>query len=308
MLVLVVFVKENVNFIQYMSLGNIVDSGLFGLFYGILSGYMDGVFLVCIFVVLIIVFNQQGYQLGFFFFDGFSSLLYCQVLFFDFLLLSVKIQSDEQMVNQWIGWLDCYVQDENCWFLWILFNGIIFDDMQQQGFVCCYSKVVGDVDVQIDWVLIVLCEVGKFDNMVVIIIGGYGKLLNVKYDVFDWLCEQLQVLLVIYWLGMLVQEIVILIDNKDVMIMLMQCLFYVLMLVNEYLQGEDLFSVVWCCNWVIVVNGDMLVIIILIIIVVFNYNGIYIIWSCDGEKIKDQKLQFSLLLQVLIDEKCFIVN
>ncbi|CDL10131.1 FIG001881: hydrolase of alkaline phosphatase superfamily [Klebsiella pneumoniae IS43] len=36
---------------------------------------------------------------------------------------------------------------------------------------------------------------------------------------------------------------------------------------------------------------------------VLNHNGTYTTWSRDGEKIKDQKPQLSLLLQVLTDEK-----
>lgn len=41
----------------YMSFGNIIDNGIFGLFYGILLSYMDGILLICMFAVLIIVFN-----------------------------------------------------------------------------------------------------------------------------------------------------------------------------------------------------------------------------------------------------------
>lgn len=37
------FAQENVNFTQHMSSGNTTDSGMFGLFYGISPGYMDGV-------------------------------------------------------------------------------------------------------------------------------------------------------------------------------------------------------------------------------------------------------------------------
>ena len=42
--------------------------------------------------------------------------------------------------------------------------------------------------------------------------------------------------------------------------------------------------------------------------VVLDHNGTYHTWNSDGEKIKDQKPQLSLLLQVLTDEKRFIAN
>lgn len=67
---------KNVNFTQHMSSGNTADSGLFGLFYGISHGYMDGVLSARIPAALITALNQQGYQLGLFSSDGFSSPLY----------------------------------------------------------------------------------------------------------------------------------------------------------------------------------------------------------------------------------------
>ncbi|MGU0057103.1 hypothetical protein ACVXG7_23880 [Enterobacter hormaechei] len=39
-----------------------------------------------------------------------------------------------------------------------------------------------------------------------------------------------------------------------------------------------------------------------------NSNGNYQTYSLEGEKLKDQKPQLSLLLQVLTDEKRFIAN
>lgn len=40
-----------------MSFGNIIDNGIFGLFYGISSSYMDGILSIRTFAVLIIAFN-----------------------------------------------------------------------------------------------------------------------------------------------------------------------------------------------------------------------------------------------------------
>lgn len=160
---------------------------------------MDGVLSARIPAALITALNQQGYQLGLFSSDGFSSPLYRQALLSDFSLPSAKTQSDEQTANQWIGWLDRYAQDENRWFSWISLNGTTLDDTQQQGFVRRYSKAAGDVDAQIDRVLTALREAGKLDNTVVIITGGHGKPLNAKHDAFDWSREQLQVPLVIHW-------------------------------------------------------------------------------------------------------------
>jgi membrane-anchored protein YejM (alkaline phosphatase superfamily) len=57
-----------------MSSGS-ADSGYFGLFYGISPSYMDGVLSARVPAALISALNQQGYQLGLFSSNGFSSAL-----------------------------------------------------------------------------------------------------------------------------------------------------------------------------------------------------------------------------------------
>ncbi|HDT0613000.1 TPA: DUF3413 domain-containing protein [Klebsiella michiganensis] len=302
------FAKDNVNFTQHMSSGNTADSGMFGLFYGISPSYMDGVLSARIPAALITSLNQQGYQLGLFSSDGFSSPLYRQALLSDFSLPVAKAQSDEQTANQWINWLDRYAQDENRWFSWVSLNGTTFDDGQQQNFVRRYGNAAGAVDTQIGRVLNALREAGKLDNTVVIVTAGRGMPLNPQHEQFGWSREQLQVPLVIHWPGTPAQEIATLTDNKDVMTTLMQRLLHVSTPANEYSQGEDLFSAARRRAWVTAANSDTLAITTPKFTVVLNHNGTYRTWNSDGEKINDQKPQLSLLLQVLTDEKRFIAN
>ena len=302
------FAQENVNFTQHMSSGNTTDNGMFGLFYGISPGYMDGVLSARIPAALITAFNQQGYQLGLFSSDGFSSPLYRQALLSDFSLPNEKTQSDEQTADQWIGWLNRYAQDENRWFSWISLNGTTLEDSQQQNFARRYSRAAGDVDNQIGRVLSALNEAGKLDNTVVIITAAHGMPLNPQNGKFDWSREQLQVPLVIHWPGIPAQNIATLTSNKDVMTTLMQRLLHVSTPANEYSQGEDLFSPVRRRAWVTAANGDTLAVTSSEATVVLNHNGTYSTWDSDGKKIDNRKPQLSLLLQILTDEKRFIAN
>ncbi|ATM04492.1 MULTISPECIES: LPS biosynthesis-modulating metalloenzyme YejM [Raoultella] len=302
------FAQENVNFTQHMSSGNTTDSGMFGLFYGISPGYMDGVLSARIPAALITAFNQQGYQLGLFSSDGFSSPLYRQALLSDFSLPNEKTQSDEQTADQWIGWLNRYAQDENRWFSWISLNGTTLDNSQQQNFARRYSRAAGDVDSQISRVLSALSDAGKLDNTVVIITAAHGMPLNPQRGKFDWSREQLQVPLVIHWPGIPAQNIATLTSNKDVMTTLMQRLLHVSTPANEYSQGEDLFSPARRRAWVTAANGDTLAVTSPEVTVVLNHNGTYSTWNSDGKKIDNRKPQLSLLLQILTDEKRFIAN
>ena len=302
------FAEQNISFTRHMSSGNTTDNGIFGLFYGISPSYMDGILSTRTPAALITALNQQGYQLGLFSSDGFTSPLYRQALLSDFSMPSVRTQSDEQTATQWINWLGRYAQEDNRWFSWVSFNGTNIDDSNQQAFARKYSRAAGNVDDQINRVLNALRDSGKLDNTVVIITAGRGIPLSEEEETFDWSHGHLQVPLVIHWPGTPAQRINALTDHTDLMTTLMQRLLHVSTPANEYSQGEDLFSPARRRAWVTAANGDTLAVTSPEVTVVLNHNGTYSTWNSDGKKIDNRKPQLSLLLQILTDEKRFIAN
>jgi len=302
------FADKNINFTQHMSSGNSTDTGIFGLFYGISPGYMDGVLSSRIPAALITGLNQQGYQLGLFSSDGFSSPLYRQALLSDFSLPTTQSQSDAQTAGQWINWLNRYAQDDNRWFSWVALNGTTLDDSNQKTFARRYAKAAGDVDAQIARVLDALRESGKLENTVVVITAGHGVPLGNEGNDVDWSRPRLHVPLVIHWPGTPSQRINMLTDHKDVMTTLMQRLLHVSTPANEYSQGQDLFSATRRHNWVTAASNNTLAVTTPALTLVLNSNGSYKTYNPQGEKLNDQTPQLSLLLQVLTDEKRFIAN
>ena len=300
------FADSNVNFTQHMSAGNNADNGIFGLFYGISPSYMDGVLSARIPAALISALNQQGYQLGLFSSDGFTSPIYRQALLSDFSLPPGKSQNDAQTASQWTNWLKNNAQDENRWFSWVSFNGTTINNAQANDRQ--YARAAADVDAQIAKVLNALRDSGKLDDTVVIITAGHGVPLSSQNSNFNWSRAQLQVPLVIHWPGTPAQRIDLLTDHKDIMTTLMQRLLHVSTPANEYSQGQDLFSATRRHNWVTSADNDTLAITTPAMTVVLSHNGHYKTWSAAGEKEEDQKAQLSLLLQVLTDEKRFIAN
>ncbi|MFP5595248.1 LPS biosynthesis-modulating metalloenzyme YejM [Kluyvera sp. 142486] len=300
------FADSNVNFTQHMSAGNNADNGIFGLFYGISPSYMDGVLSARIPAALISALNQQGYQLGLFSSDGFTSPIYRQALLSDFSLPPGKSQNDAQTASQWTHWLKNNAQDENRWFSWVSFNGTTINNAQANDRQ--YARAAADVDAQIAKVLDALRDSGKLDDTVVIITAGHGVPLSDENSTFSWSRAQLQVPLVIHWPGTPAQRIDLLTDHKDIMTTLMQRLLHVSTPANEYSQGQDLFSATRRHNWVTSADNDTLAITTPAITVVLSHNGHYKTWNAAGEKEEDQKAQLSLLLQVLTDEKRFIAN
>ena len=302
------FAEQNISFTRHMSSGNTTDNGIFGLFYGISPSYMDGILSTRTPAALITALNQQGYQLGLFSSDGFTSPLYRQALLSDFSMPSVRTQSDEQTATQWINWLGRYAQEDNRWFSWVSFNGTNIDDSNQQAFARKYSRAAGNVDDQINRVLNALRDSGKLDNTVVIITAGRGIPLSEEEETFDWSHGHLQVPLVIHWPGTPAQRINALTDHTDLMTTLMQRLLHVSTPASEYSQGQDLFNPQRRHYWVAAADNDTLAITTPKKTLVLNNNGKYRTYNLRGERVKDEKPQLSLLLQVLTDEKRFIAN
>ncbi|CAD5833278.1 DUF3413 domain-containing protein [Escherichia coli] len=302
------FAEQNISFTRHMSSGNTTDNGIFGLFYGISPSYMDGILSTRTPAALITALNQQGYQLGLFSSDGFTSPLYRQALLSDFSMPSVRTQSDEQTATQWINWLGRYAQEDNRWFSWVSFNGTNIDDSNQQAFARKYSRAAGNVDDQINRVLNALRDSGKLDNTVVIITAGRGIPLSEDEETFDWSHGHLQVPLVIHWPGTPAQRINALTDHTDLMTTLMQRLLHVSTPASEYSQGQNLFNPQRRHYWVTAADNDTLAITTPKKTLVLNNNGKYRTYNLRGERVKDEKPQLSLLLQVLTDEKRFIAN
>ncbi|EKR5560844.1 cardiolipin transport protein PbgA [Escherichia coli] len=302
------FAEQNISFTRHMSSGNTTDNGIFGLFYGISPSYMDGILSTRTPAALITALNQQGYQLGLFSSDGFTSPLYRQALLSDFSMPSVRTQSDEQTATQWINWLGRYAQEDNRWFSWVSFNGTNIDDSNQQAFARKYCRAAGNVDDQINRVLNALRDSGKLDNTVVIITAGRGIPLSEDEETFDWSHGHLQVPLVIHWPGTPAQRINALTDHTDLMTTLMQRLLHVSTPASEYSQGQDLFNPQRRHYWVTAADNDTLAITTPKKTLVLNNNGKYRTYNLRGERVKDEKPQLSLLLQVLTDEKRFIAN
>ena len=269
---------------------------------------MDGILSTRTPAALITALNQQGYQLGLFSSDGFTSPLYRQALLSDFSMPSVRTQSDEQTATQWINWLGRYAQEDNRWFSWVSFNGTNIDDSNQQAFARKYSRAAGNVDDQINRVLNALRDSGKLDNTVVIITAGRGIPLSEDEETFDWSHGHLQVPLVIHWPGTPTQRINALTDHTDLMTTLMQRLLHVSTPASEYSQGQDLFNPQRRHYWVTAADNDTLAITTPKKTLVLNNNGKYRTYNLRGERVKDEKPQLSLLLQVLTDEKRFIAN
>jgi len=310
------FANHNIRFDQHFSSGNRNDTGQFGLFYGISPSYMQGILAARKPSALVTSLEQQGYEFGLFASDGFNSPLYRQALLTDFTLPPPVKQSDGQTVSQWQQWLN--VRGNGPWFSYVNLNGISAALRQESEsvptgntFIHRYQAGALSVDDQIKSILQSLKDRGELDKTVVVITASHGIEFN---ENGTWGSgnamnrRQLQVPLIIHWPGTPAQSINKLTDHADVMTTLMQRLLHVTTSPADYSQGEDLFAAKRRHNWVTTSDDGTLIITTPDQTLELESNGDYRAFDTDGKRIKDQKPELGLLLQVLTDEKRFLAN
>ena len=302
------FADNNIQFTQHFSSGSNSESGLFGLFYGISASYMNGILAARMPSALLSTLNNQGYQFGLFSSEGFSQPLYRQALLADYSLPAATSQNDGQTVDQWQAWLQKQQNTSAPWFSWVSLDGINASGNSVAAREKNYAQSSGNADKQITRILAQLQQNDLLKNTVVIITAGQGISFNNTGE-NDGNRGLLQVPLVIHWPSAPSQRIGQLTEQQDVMTTLMQRLLHVSTPAEDYSQGEDLFSPQRQHHWVTSTNdAGRLIITTPQMTLVLNNDGNYTTYDAAGKRLRKQRPELGLLLQVLTEEKRFIAN
>ncbi|MEC5341084.1 LPS biosynthesis-modulating metalloenzyme YejM [Brenneria populi] len=296
------FADQNIRFNAHYDSGTQPNAGLFNLFYGISTTYMDGILSARKPSALITALGQQGYQFGLFSTNGFDNSLYRQALLSDISLPAPQTQSDEAITSQWRQWLD---NDGNTapWFSYIELNG----SSAEKHAVPRDNANIQNVDRQINRIISTLREKSVLDKTVVVI-TSIPKSVRTSGQAQVFRRSLWQAPLIIHWPDTPAQIITKMTDNKDVMTTLMQRLLHVKNTPEDYSQGEDLFSAQRRHNWLANGNGGDLMITTPENIILLESNGNYRAYDRNGRRLSDEKPQLALLLQVLTNERRFIAN
>ncbi|MSE17647.1 DUF3413 domain-containing protein, partial [Pantoea agglomerans] len=253
------FASENVRFTQHYSAGDTPEKGLFGLFYGISSSYMNGILASRTPSALLGALSTQGYQFGLFSSEGFNPPLYRQALLTDYSLPATTSQPNASTVAQWQNWLEKQNGSQAPWFSWIALNGPDVTGDSAKARQRSYLRQAPAVDEQIHAVLSSLQARDLLKNTVVVITAQRGLALDGNPDSAGNR-QTLQVPLVIHWPDTPAQTVDRLSDHQDVMSTLMQRLLHVRTNPVNYSQGEDLFAARRRHDWVVSSEENKLVI------------------------------------------------
>lgn len=305
---LAAFATTSLNFSQHYSTGSAVDSGLFGLFYGISPNYLDSILAGRKSSALISALAHQHYQFGLFSSDGFNAPLYRQALFSDFTLPTPQKQSDAATVRQWESWLDTQTS-QHPWFAYVNLNGTTSGSTPSGSDASRYPRAAQQLDGQIAAMIDALRARHDLAKTVVVITASHGLTAdNEALGNNAYRRHQLQVPLIVHWPGTTPQLIAKMTSHEDVMATLMQRLLHVDSRALNYTQGEDLFAASRRHNWLTLGDGRDLVIVTPQQTIVLNRNGSYRTYDREDRELTGEQLPLPLLLQVLTDVKRFIAN
>ncbi|WP_370556372.1 LPS biosynthesis-modulating metalloenzyme YejM [Edwardsiella tarda] len=305
---LAAFATTSLNFSQHYSTGSAVDSGLFGLFYGISPNYLDSILAGRKSSALISALAHQHYQFGLFSSDGFNAPLYRQALFSDFTLPTPQKQSDAATVRQWESWLDTQTS-QHPWFAYVNLNGTTGGSNPSGSAASRYPRAAQQLDGQIAAMIDALRARHDLAKTVVVITASHALTAdNEAVGNNAYRRHQLQVPLIVHWPGTTPQSISKMTSHEDVMATLMQRLLHVDSRALNYTQGEDLFAASRRHNWLTLGDGRDLVIVTPQQTIVLNRNGSYRTYDREDRELTGEQLPLPLLLQVLTDVKRFIAN
>ncbi|MCV9880018.1 LPS biosynthesis-modulating metalloenzyme YejM [Brenneria izbisi] len=296
------FAEQNIRFSNHYDAGIQSNAGLFNLFYGISTTYLDGVLNARKPSALMTALSRQGYQFGLFSANGFNNVLYRQALLSDFSLPAPQEQNDDAITTQWQDWLS---RNNNAapWFSYIELNSSTSSATQSRRGQANNQ----DIDQQIGKIIGALQTHNQLEKTVIVVTTTQNDHPDdVKKNIFRR--AQWQIPLIVHWPNTPAQTITKMTDHKDVMATLMQRLLHVKNITDDYSQGEDLFAAQRHNNWLANGNGGTLMITTPEKIIMLENNGNYRAYNQDGEKLDDEKPQLTLLLQVLTSERRFIAN
>ncbi|WP_434524437.1 LPS biosynthesis-modulating metalloenzyme YejM [Photorhabdus asymbiotica] len=296
------FKETGIQFNQHFSTGIQNDTALFGLFYGISSGYLDGILAGRKSSALLNALTHQGYQFGLFSSEGFKTPLYRQALLSDYSLPIGVNQSNPLTVEQWQQWLNL-PNTGNPWFSLLKMNGL-----DKAAELADKSAL----DNQIYTVLETLKSKNALNNTVIIITADHSEITAthppkwINNDRFNRV--QMHVPLLIHWPDTPPQTIDKLTGHQDIMTTLMQRLLHVSNSPDDYSQGEDLFAAQRNNPWIITGDNGSLIIITNENTLFLDKNGNYYLYDLEGNEVKDAKPNLAQLLQILTEVKHFIAN
>ncbi|WP_318462701.1 DUF3413 domain-containing protein [Photobacterium leiognathi] len=332
------FADQNLDFTDNYSSSNNDSSGVFGLLYGLPSGYANSIRAEKKSPILLNTLQNRGYRFGLFSGENFELPIYREAIFANTKLATTdsehpdQVPSDAHAIKDWQHWFNQQKQGQP-WFSFLELTSVQqfkegehykprftpslgSNAINEEGVDSTlllknsYRNAAYHIDEMLGRVFADLKAKGVLNNTIVVIASNHGTEFNETGNNTwgsgsNYSKYQIKVPLIIHWPDHAAQEVTRLTSNLDVVPTVMESLLNVATAPSNYSSGVSLFDQNDNRRWILSGNDDDIVVVQKKQTTVVDKYGNYNVYD-NNYQLKDEgKPKLSTLMQVMNELKRF---
>ncbi|WP_318475203.1 DUF3413 domain-containing protein [Photobacterium leiognathi] len=332
------FADQNLDFTDNYSSSNNDSTGVFGLLYGLPSGYANSIRAEKKSPILLNTLQNRGYRFGLFSGENFELPIYREAIFANTKLATTdsdhpdQVPSDAHAIKDWQHWFNQQKQGQP-WFSFLELTSVQqfkegehykprftpslgSNAINEEGVDSTlllknsYRNAAYHIDEMLGRVFADLKAKGVLNNTIVVIASNHGTEFNETGNNTwgsgsNYSKYQIKVPLIIHWPDHVAQEVTRLTSNLDVVPTVMESLLNVATAPSNYSSGVSLFDQNNNRRWVLSGNDDDIVVVQKKQTTVVDKYGNYNVYD-NNYQLKDEgKPKLSTLMQVMNELKRF---
>lgn len=303
------FASQNIQFTNHYGASSQAYLNNFSLFYGLDPNYYNSILAGHKPSVLFETVTKQHYNVGLFSADGFSEPLYRYALLSNFTTPDGKKQSNKQNTDNWMAWHDEQNQLENHAPLF----SVIQYSLGAKNKKMPITELETDakkLDQYLESLIAYLTLSNAYENTIIIITGSNdikiddAKKSALRNDEISFNRNTLKVPLIISWPGKEAKEVNNITSETDILRTLMQDALNVTTPAKQYSQGQNLFQE---REWILAGSENQVAALYGNKTVVIDAYGRSKIYDLNGNQLKDEKINLPTFLQIVTENRHFIV-
>ncbi|MGD6737002.1 DUF3413 domain-containing protein [Photobacterium leiognathi subsp. mandapamensis] len=332
------FADQNLDFTDNYSSSNNDSTGVFGLLYGLPSGYANSIRAEQKSPILLNTLQNRGYRFGLFSGENFELPIYREAIFANTKLATTdsehpdQVPSDAHAIKDWQHWFNQQKQGQP-WFSFLELTSVQqfkegehykprftpslgSNAINEEGVDSTlllknsYRNAAYHIDEMLGRVFADLKAKGVLNNTIVVIASNHGTEFNETGNNTwgsgsNYSKYQIKVPLIIHWPDHAAQEVTRLTSNLDVVPTVMESLLNVATAPSNYSSGVSLFDQHDNRRWILSGNDDDIVVVQKKQTTVVDKYGNYNVYD-NNYQLKDEgKPKLSTLMQVMNELKRF---
>ncbi|PSW57425.1 DUF3413 domain-containing protein [Photobacterium leiognathi] len=332
------FADQNLDFTDNYSSSNNDSTGVFGLLYGLPSGYANSIRAEKKSPILLNTLQNRGYRFGLFSGENFELPIYREAIFANTKLATTdsehpdQVPSDAHAIKDWQHWFNQQKQGQP-WFSFLELTSVQqfkegehykprftpslgSNAINEEGVDSTlllknsYRNAAYHIDEMLGRVFADLKDKGVLNNTIVVIASNHGTEFNETGNNTwgsgsNYSKYQIKVPLIIHWPDHAAQEVTRLTSNLDVVPTVMESLLNVATAPSNYSSGVSLFDQKDNRRWILSGNDDDIVVVQKKQTTVVDKYGNYNVYD-NNYQLKDEgKPKLSTLMQVMNELKRF---